>query len=222
GPVDGRSASPREPGEGLAWQRSALFAAGLLTSLTGLHVALAGVEWWFAGAGFAVLVIGVATVARTFARRRWVPTVAAVAAWLLALSVLYASSEAFAFVFPTFETFERFAAIADDGWQSIARQGMPATATPGLVFLVIQLVAACALVGDALVQRAPALAVFPYLVLLDVPVVFRTGVADPLWFFATAVVFLLLLRVGRRRASTASVVAVGAAVLVGSVLLPAL
>jgi len=71
-------------------------------------------------------------------------------------------------------------------------------------------------------DRVPALAALPVLIVLDIPVAIRAGVAQPFWYVVAAVAYLALLRVGRRRMPAAGVIATAAIVVVGSLVLPSL
>ncbi len=217
GPQARRPARPR--GELVA---TGLLAIGLLTALAGFHVVLAYASWYAAGVAFVLLVLVSATIARRLVRRRWLPTVIAAVVALLGLTVGYAADRALLGIIPTPDVFGRFNRLTEQAWLSIAEQSIPATPELGIVFLLALLCIGCALFGELVIRRAPALTAIPLLTLLAVPVAVRGGIADPFWYAATAVVFLLLLRRGQWRASAASIVLAGAVVVVGSLVAPLL
>jgi transglutaminase-like putative cysteine protease len=212
-----RTASRRPRGELLT---AALLAAGLLFAYAGMHVLLQGISWFVVGAVLMLLVLVVANIARRLVRRPWLPTVIAGAVVLLALTAGYGADRALLGLIPTPDVFGRFSRLADEAWLSISEQALPATPELGIVFLLALLTAGCALFADIVVRRAPALVAIPLLTLLGVPVAVRSGVADPVWYVAAALVYLMILRRGQGLVLRPSVLGLGAAVVVGSLLLP--
>lgn len=186
-----------------------------------MHVALREF-WWFAAAGaivaVATVVVGVVT---QLARRPWQAPLAGVVVAIAALTLGFARDEAWLGVVPTFEVVGRWVELAEEGARSIATQRMPAVADDGIVFLLSLLAVASVVVVAPALDRAPAIAAVPLLVVLDVPVAIRAGVAEPIWFALTAVAYLALLRVGRRRTPVGGVVVVAAVAVIGSLMLPA-
>ncbi|MFW8745506.1 DUF3488 domain-containing protein, partial [Mesorhizobium japonicum] len=133
----------------------------------------------------------------------------------------YAADVALLGVIPTPGVFARFDLLVTQAWLSIAEQSLPATPELGIVFLIALLAGGCALFGDLVVRRAPALAVIPFLTLLAVPVAVRGGIADPVWFVVTTVAYLALLRRGQRVAPRFWTRGAGVLVLVLALLAPA-
>ncbi|MGN6327234.1 transglutaminase TgpA family protein [Pseudolysinimonas sp.] len=199
-----------------------LFGLALLSAYAGLHPLLQDLSWFAAGAVFVVLVLASATITRRIARPAWLPTVVAAAVALLGLTAGYAADKALLGVIPTPDVIGRFGRLADLAWLSIAEQALPATPELGIVFLLALLVAGCALFGDLVLRRAPALTAIPLLALLAVPVAVRAGVADALWYVVTAVLYLALIRRGSRIAALPSTLATAAAVVLGSLVIPSL
>ncbi|GAA2081311.1 DUF3488 and transglutaminase-like domain-containing protein [Pseudolysinimonas kribbensis] len=197
-----------------------LTGLALLLAYAGLRPTLQGLSWYLVGALFIVLVLVAANVTRRLSRRPWLPTVVAALASLLALTLGYAADKALLGVIPTPDVLTRFSRLGEQAWLSIAEQALPATPELGIVFLLALLTSGCALFADIVVRRAPALTAAPLLALLGVPVAIRSGVAEPVWFVLTAIVFLVLLRRGQRRATPAAVLVTGAIVVAGSLLLP--
>ncbi len=213
-----RRSVPRRPRGELTG--TAILGLALLSAYAGFHVLLQDASWFIVGACFTVLVLVAATITRRLVRARWLPTVVAAVVALLALTVGYGADAAVLGVIPTPDVIGRFSRLADEAWLSIAEQTLPATPELGIVFLLALLTAGCALFGDLVVRRAPALVAIPLLGLLGVPVAVRAGVADPIWYVVTAVLYLVLLRRGQWRAALPSVLVTGAAVVVGSLVLP--
>jgi transglutaminase-like putative cysteine protease len=200
--------------------RLALFAVAMLLGFASLGTLLEGVVWWFATALVVVLPIVAIPIATQFARRPWQPFVAGAVTAVVSLTFGYARDAALFGVLPTFDTVGRWSELVNGGVRSITSQRIPAEATEGILFLLaILAVVAVVFIAPAL-DRVPATAALPLLVVLDIPVAVRSGVAEPLWFVLTVVVFLALLRVGRRRMPAASVVGVAVVAIVGSLVLP--
>jgi transglutaminase-like putative cysteine protease len=197
-----------------------LLGLALLLAYAGLRPTLQGVSWYLVGALFIVLVLVAANLTRRLSRRPWLPTLVAAVASLMALTLGYAADKALLGVIPTPDVIARFSRLGEQAWLSIAEQALPATPELAIVFLLALLTAGCALFADLVVRRAPALTAAPLLALLAVPVAIRAGVAEPVWFVLTAIVFLVLLRRGQRRARPAAVLATGVVVIAGSLLLP--
>jgi transglutaminase-like putative cysteine protease len=202
------------------WLRLALFAAAMLLAFASLNTLLTGVVWWFTSAFVVVLPIIAIGIATQVGRRPWQPFVAGAATAVVALTFGYARDASFFGILPTFETIARWIDVANDGVLGITTQAVPAEATEGILFLLaILAVVAVVFIAPAL-DRVPAAAALPLLVVLDIPVAVRGGIAEPHWYVLTVVAFLALLRVGRRRMPTTSVVGVAAAVIAGSLVLP--
>ena len=99
---------------------------------------------------------------------------------------------------------------------------MPATPELGIVLLLVFLMIGSALVADAAVSiiESPALVAPPLLTILALPVAVRPDIADPLWYLVTAILFLVILRLGRRPSSVAVLGLMSSIVIGGSLLTP--
>lgn len=204
------------------WRGLALSLAALLAAYASMHVVLRDVAWWFVGAAFAAGVMLVISVVRYVVRAWWVPPLAGGAVALLAMTAAFSSDRAFLGLVPTFESLGRLNTVINGGWISIQEQRVPANADAGIVLLLSITMVACALYADAVVAlvKSPGLLAVPLLTLLGIPVSVRADLADPLWFAITAVLFLGILRIGRRPTSRLVLVAVGAASVIGGLLTP--
>ena len=202
------------------WLRLALFAAAMLLAFAGLSTILNGVVWWFTSALVIVLPLIAIGIATQVGRRPWQPFAAGAAVTVVSLTFAYARDASFFGILPTFETVGRWIEVANAGVASITTQRVPAEATEGILFLLaILAVVSVVFIAPAL-DRVPAVAALPLLVVLDIPVAVRGGVAEPHWYVFTVVAFLALLRVGRRRMPVSSVAGVAAVVIAGSLVLP--
>ena len=163
--------------------RLALFAVAMLFAYASLSSLLEGVIWWFATAVVVVLPIIAIGIATQVGRRAWHPFVAGGLTALGSLTFGYARDASFFGVVPTFDTIGRWIELVNAGVLSITSQRVPAEATEGILFLLaILAVVAVVFIAPAL-DRVPATAALPLLVVLDIPVAVRSGVAEPLWFF---------------------------------------
>ena len=204
------------------WRRILLALAALLAAYFSLHVVLQDLTWWFAGAGFAVLVFLAAGVTRYFVRRRWAPPLVAIGASVLGVTAAFAGDKAFLGLLPTFESADRVNAVINAGWTSIQEQRIPAAPDAGIVLLLSLTMIFCALFADAAIAfaKAPALVAIPLITLLGIPVAVRPDIADPVWFVVTAVLFLAILRIDRRPTTVPVLLVVGGLVIGGGLVTP--
>jgi transglutaminase-like putative cysteine protease len=193
-----------------------LLAGTLLVSLTGLHVALTGSSWWIVATVFLLLVLITTTLVRQLTRPVWLPTAAGALVGLLALTVGYGADTALLGIIPSPETVTRLAQLTNDAWGEIAVQSLPASPELSIVFLIAISCIGLALLGDLALRIAPALTALPILILLVIPVAVRPDIAEPYWYVLAAIGYLALLRIGRRRATGATMIVLGAMVIVGS------
>ena len=205
------------------WTSTVLQVVAFGIALGGLHEILAGAGWWLIGMVVATVILLVGVIVRSFVRHRLWAVLGQVLAAVAIFTALNAPREAFLGVIPTEAAFERFGELLRDGGQSIASQGIPAQAGPGILFLIGIGAGALAIAMDLFVSgaRAPVLAGLPLLLLLLVPSFVDPQLHDPLTFVFTALVYLSILLVGRRGASRAAV-AIGAAALVLALAVPPL
>lgn len=204
------------------WPRSLLILVALLSAYAGMHVVLQDLSWWWVGGLFAALVLASTTITRFFTSAAWIPPLVAIGVCVLGVTIGFGGDTPFLGIFPTFETGDHLNDVINSGWQSIAEQRVPATPEPGIVLLLVFLMIASALVADAAVAviDSPALVAPPLLTILALPVAVRPDIADPLWYLVTAILFLVILRFGRRPTSTAVLGFMGVIVIGGSLLTP--
>jgi transglutaminase-like putative cysteine protease len=203
------------------WIRLALFGVAMLLAFASLSSILSGVIWWITSALVIVLPLLAIGIATQVGRRPWQPFVAGAAVAVVSLTFGVARDASFFGILPTFETVARWIEVANAGVRSITTQRVPAEPVEGILFLLaILAIVSVVFIAPAL-DRVPAAGALPLLVVLDIPVAVRGGIAEPHWFVFTVIVFLALLRVGRRRMPTTSVVGVAAVVIIGSLVLPA-
>lgn len=196
-----------------------LLAGSLLLAFTGLHVTLVGSSWWIVGSVFILLPLVTTTLVRQLARPIWLPTLVGAGVALLGLTVGYAGDTALLALIPTPETLTRFGLLTKEAWGEIAVQSLPASPEISIVFLIAMSCAALALIADAALRIAPALTALPILTLLLIPVAVRPDIAQPYWYVLSAIGYLALLRIGRRRTTAPGLLALGAGVVLGSLVL---
>jgi transglutaminase-like putative cysteine protease len=195
--------------------------AALVAALASLHVTLQGISWWLVGTIFVVAVLFAAAAVRRLLRGRAWPPIISAAVGVALLTLIYAADTAILGVIPTLGTLGRFGQIIEQGITSIVEQRVPATPELGIVLLLAVLMIVCAWFADVVVAaRKPALVALPLAAILAVPLAIKPGLIDALWYLVTAALYLAVLRIGRPRDSRRAVVVVGAAVALGSLLLP--
>jgi transglutaminase-like putative cysteine protease len=215
--------SPSASSTGGDIRMSALLLLALAVAITGLHNVLEDISWWFPAFGVMFVVFAVAAVVRFYLRRRWAGTVGAAVAALVILTLFFSADASLAGFVPTGDTIARFAALITAGNDSIARQTLPAFATPGIQFIICLTVAAIAVFMDAVANswRAPALAGIPLLVVVVVPSIIIATLTDGLTFELTAIVYLFIVIGRRRRIQPAVAVAAGVVAVLGALVTPA-
>ncbi|NEM91533.1 transglutaminaseTgpA domain-containing protein [Galbitalea soli] len=203
---------------------SGLLALALGLALAALGPLLAGTGWWLAGAGMIILVFGVAAVVRAFTRPHWTGTAAALVAAVGVITLFFGGPRSVLGVVPTVESFQRFSLLVQMAQADIAREAIPAAATPGIVFLIVTTVGAIAVVMDALAiwWRVPAFVGLPLMIVITVPSAVQPNLADPFFYVIVAAVYLLIIRTRLRRIQPAVAFVVGAAAVVGGLLLPSI
>ena len=214
--------SPRRPRPAhTPWARTVLVGAALVAALASLHVTLQGISWWLVGTIFVFAVLFAAAAVRRLLRGRAWPPIISAAVGVALLTLIYAADTAILGVIPTLGTLGRFGQIIEQGITSIVEQWVPATPELGIVLLLAVLMIVCAWFADVVVAaRKPALVALPLAAILAVPLAIKPGLIDALWYLVTAALYLAVLRIGRPRDSRRAVVVVGAAVALGSLLLP--
>jgi transglutaminase-like putative cysteine protease len=207
---------------GRTWQRLGLYGIALMAAFASMGPLLQGGVWLTAT--FFVVLVPLLTIgiAKLVGRRPWQPVLAGLVVSVLLLTLVYAPLESLFAIVPTGDTVARWWSLVLEGGDSIASQRTPAIATDGIQFLLGILALACVVVIAPALDRAPALAALPVLVVLDIPVAVRAGLAEPQWYVVALLAYLALLRVGRRRMPTPSVVVTAAIVVVGSLVIPSI
>ena len=203
------------------WFRLTLFAAALLAGFAGLSTLLEGWDWFPLTALPVILPVLAVGIAATVGRRPWQPFVAGFVVGLGTLTVGFARDVSLLGVIPTFDTVGRWGELVVRGVASITTQRIPAEATEGILFLLAILAVVSVVFFAPALDRLPAVAALPLLVVLDIPVAVRGGIAEPLWFVLAAIAYLALLRVGRRWMPLPGVLATASIVIVGSLVVPA-
>jgi transglutaminase-like putative cysteine protease len=203
---------------------SGLLLIALAVATAGLHLILVGLSWWFNAIVVMIVVLGSAAAVRYLLRPRWLPTLVAAVVGAAAITVEFAGSTAVLGVIPTGDTVERFRQLVVSADDSIAAQSTPAVAVPGILFLICVSIAGMAILMDAVALwwRAPAVSGIPLLVVLAVPSIVRTDLADPVFFELTAVAYLFVIRVRIRRVQPAAALAAGAVAVLGALIVPML
>ena len=201
---------------------SALLVLALAVAITGLHSVLADIGWWFPAFGVAFVVFAAAAVARFYLLTRWAPTVAAIVAAVLVLTLLFSANASFLGFIPTGDTVAQLTKLVAAGNDSIARQTIPAFATSGIELLVCATVAGIAVFMDAVANwfHAPALVGVPLLVVVVVPSIIVANLNDGLTFELTAIVYLFIVLGRGRRIQPSVAVTAGVVAVLGALVVP--
>jgi transglutaminase-like putative cysteine protease len=200
-----------------------LFAA-IAVAAASYHSLLADFSWWVFAVGATGIIFGALAVARRLWRADWIGSLVGIAVAIFVLVLFFAPTTAILGIIPTFDTFEALGELANAGSESIATQGIPATPTPGIVFLLTAGFAVIALLLDVLTftVRRPALTGIPLLLLIAVPSLIDTTIREPIFFVLVAVAyFALILSLGSRRQRSVAI-AISASAIVGSLVLSVL
>ena len=204
-----------------SWPLTLAMLLALAVVAGGFGGVLKDIEWWFVVVVSTAIVLSAAAVARTFSTRRWLPAVSALLAAVVVPTLFFAADASLIGLVPTFDTLDRFQALASAGAESIATQNVPAAPTTGIVFLLVIGFAAVAVLIDtiAFISRWPALVGLALLSLLIVPSSIDPSLSDPFFFLLTAGAYLLFLFLLSDRKQGGTALAIGAVGVVGSLIL---
>ncbi|NUS09680.1 MAG: transglutaminase domain-containing protein, partial [Nonomuraea sp.] len=175
----------------------AAFAAAIL-----LYPLFQGGAWFWTSLGAVLAVVAAGLLSSRLSLPAWAAPLVGLAALWIFLTVVFASSKAWALVVPTKESVWELARLLGVGWADIQRFAAPVPATDGITLLTAGGVGVIAIAVDLLAARLrrAALAGLPLLALATVP---ATILADPIsWpaFIIAALGFVsLLIADGRER-----------------------
>lgn len=214
----------RAPKPAPQWPMSLALFFGLASAMGGLGAAFTEASWWFVAVGVAALVTVALAIVRAYTRYAFLLPIAGVVVTLICLTFSFAPTFALIGFIPTFDVFRVFGELAADGLTSIADQSIPADPVPGIVFLVTIGSATLAMLLDyiAFLLKRPALVGAALLGVILVPTFFSSGQYDPIFFFLTAIAYLLILYIGLGEVRTGGAIGVGAAGLAVALILPLL
>ncbi|GAB3605766.1 DUF3488 and transglutaminase-like domain-containing protein [Conyzicola nivalis] len=202
--------------------QSAATAVAVVVALGGLNQLLVGGLWWLISGAVAVLVVIAIGVVRYGTRRPVVPTAAGLLALIVVLTLFFAADTALLGLIPTPATVGRFGDLIVSGGLSIREQGVPATADPGILFILGLGAGLVALTIDTVVMvaRTPALAGVPLIAIVAVPGFVDPELTDPFYFALAGATWLLILYVASSRTQPGVAVGVGAVAMVAALVVP--
>ncbi|MBX0298694.1 DUF3488 and transglutaminase-like domain-containing protein [Cryobacterium sp. 1639] len=192
-----RPARRTRPPVPVRWPLSLMLLVLLLAGCSALGSVLAGSAWWWVLLIVATVVLASAAgIRRARAPAALVP-VLTMGVLVLLLTLLFGSGTGLLWLLPTGDTLTVFADQAEAGIVSIQTQDTPAEVFDGILFLLAVGVGVLAILMDTLAigLRWPALAGIPVLVPIAVPGVVEPDGAGWTALVATAVAYLVLLRV---------------------------
>jgi transglutaminase-like putative cysteine protease len=179
------------------------FAATLMAA--GAMLPLVDPASWMVQAAFLLAIVsGAGALARRVPLARPLTVAVQALVGLLALTVVFAREQAFLWLIPGPEVFQRFSELLNAGAEDVGRFAIPAPATDGIRLMVVGGVLIIGLAVDALAVtfRSAAPAGLPLLALYSVAAGLSDGGASWLWFLLAATGYLvLLLAEGRDRLS---------------------
>lgn len=197
-------------------------------TLGGLHTVLESVDWWVLCVMLCAAVLGAGVIVRAALpsrslRARLIAPVAGVCAAALVVMVRFGAGTGLLGVIPNTQSLERFRILVRDAGYSITWQTVPAHADDAVSFVLALGVIALAVVGEIAVfsVRLPALVGLPLAVIFLVPGFTPEGRTDGWFFAASALAYLALLMVGRRR-HVFPAMGVAAVAVIGGLVLPGL
>lgn len=197
-------------------------AVAVVVALGGLNQLLVGGLWWLISGAVAVLVVIAIGAVRYGTRRPLVPTAAGAVALVVVLTLFFAADTALLGLIPTPATVGRFGDLLVSGAASIQEQGVPATAVPGILFILGLGAGLVAFSIDTfvMVARSPALAGIPLIAIVAVPGFVDPDFTDPFYFVLAGATWLLILYVASPRTQPAVAVGVGAVAMVAALVIP--
>ena len=213
-------------------------AVAVLLCMVSLHGVFEGWSWFAPLALTSVAVVSAMAAARHFRFPTAAVPAAGLAALVVVLTWLFASSRAFFGLIPTGDTLEHTAVLLSEAQATIMNQVPPVLAEPGIVFVACLGTGLIALLVDTLATtlRMPAASGLGLLSLLIVPAILKPESVGVLPFVLAAAGYLLVLATGtwqerpgsaaaparrppRRQVGTAA--GIGAVALVAALALPA-
>jgi transglutaminase-like putative cysteine protease len=211
-------------GEDTRARTSVILLLAFWIATLGLHVLLTDLAWWLVVCLVVTAVLGAPAAIRAWVAWRAAPTIAAIGALVVMLTLFFAPGTAFLAVVPTWETLGRFGSLISEAVTSVNHQSVPADPNTAIVFLLCAGVGAMAVLADLLAISAgrPALAGVPLLVILAVPAITASGLTDLVIFLLVAAMYLWLLQRRGRVQQLRYSLALGAGMLAATLALPVL
>lgn len=189
-----RDADPRAG----SWALTGAIWLASVGAVSGVGRLLTGVDWLVTAAVTTAIVLAVPAVARSWRAHPVVPPLLGLLASIAALTFLYLPRTSLLLVIPTPGSLAEAGAVLEDGFASIAQQGLPAVADTGIAFLLVGGAVVLTWVADlfAFSVRVPAATGVLFLALLGVPVVIDPS--DVSWgsLIVTAVAYAGVLAAG--------------------------
>jgi len=197
-------------------------AVAVVVALGGLNQLLVGAVWWLLSGVVAVLVVVAIGTVRYGTRRPIVPTVAGAAALLVVLTLFFAADTALLGLVPTPATVGRFGELLASGGYSIQQQGVPATAVPGILFILAVGAGLVAIAIDAftVVAESPALAGIPLLAIVAAPGFIDPAFTDPFYFVLAGAAWLFIVYVSSPRTQPGVAFGIAAVAVVAALVVP--
>lgn len=168
-------------------------------TISTLSPLLEGAAWWLGIAMLGVVTLCSAATVRGLGARSGIGTLVGAVVWGAMLVLFFAPDTALGLVIPTWDTIDVFRNLTTEGFRSISRQGTPAEANTGIMFVLAIGAGAFAILLDllAVVVRMPALAGIPVVAIALVPG-FVIGEVNLIALALCATAYLVLLAADTR------------------------
>ena len=204
------------------WPLNLAIVLALGFAFSGLNAIFTEPSWWFVVAGFIGAVTFAVAGVRALTRwPGWAP-IGGLVVLIVCLAFSFAPSQSLLGFIPTMDALGTFASLMAGGFASISSQGVPAEATPGIVFLLASGAGLLTIATDAvaIIWKRPALIGLPLVILLAVPSIFDPSQTDAWIFMLTAAAYLLLLYLSIGEARSGGALGVAAAALAVALVVP--
>ncbi|NQX27895.1 transglutaminase domain-containing protein [Microbacteriaceae bacterium VKM Ac-2854] len=193
-PATHRDGDPRAG----SWPLSIALWFASVGAISGVGRLLVGIDWLVTAAVAAAIVLAVPALARSLRAHPVVPPVLGLTTAVAAITFLYLPRSSLLLVLPTPGSFAEATAVMEDGFASIAQQGLPAVADTGIAFLLVGGAIALTWIADlfAFTVRVPAATGVLFLALLGVPVAIDPSDVSWLSLIVTSVAYAGVLAAG--------------------------
>ena len=195
-----RATRTTPPLERAAWGLSLGVFLEILACSIGLAGLMQGGGWWFALVGMAAILLAVPAALRAAGLAAWLAAVVDLLLFGVLLQLVFTPTDSLFGILPTPATITAFRQLFQSAGLAIQNQHVPAEPLPELIFFIVLLGGALAILLDvlAVVLRAPALTAVVVGGVLVVPAILQPGGLGLTALGAGAAAWFVLLAADRR------------------------